>query len=139
MNKVVAVLLADDARFEIRVDRAGPAERFRADRVEPFRLEQELTACAAQPERQPAVSDSLAGLFRTLDRQYASLYPDSRDSQGRVVFPWHRFRPEYVDREFAGAMCDALLRRLHGLPLEQFVRWHRRSEPAWEAVMRLRD
>lgn len=139
MNKVVAVLLADDARFELRVERTGAAERFRADWVEPFRLEQEMTASAARPERQPAVADSLNGLFRTLDRQFAALYPDSRDSQGRVVFPWHRFRPEYVDREFAAAICESLLRRLHGLPVEQFIRWHRRSAPAWRDVLRAGD
>lgn len=139
MNKVVTVLLADDARFELRVERSGAVERFRADRIEPFRLEQELAAAAAQPDRQPAVSDSLNGLFRTLDRQFASMYPDSRDSQGRVVFPWHRFRPEYVDREFAGAIGESLLRRLHGLPVEEFIRWHRRSEPAWREVLRAGD
>lgn len=137
MNKVVAVLVADDARFEIRVDRSGPAERFRADRVDPFRLEQELAGAVTPPDRQPVISDSLSGLFRTLDRQFSTSYPDSRDAQGRVVFPWHRFQPAYVDREFAPAICDSLLRRLHGLPVEQFVRWWRRSEPAWSGVLRL--
>lgn len=136
MNKVVAVLLADDARFEIRVDRSHAAEVFRADRIDPYRLEPELAETSA-PEKRPVVSDSLSGLFRTLDRQLASSYPDSRDSQGRVVFPWHRFQPAYVDREFAPAIGEALLRRVHSLPVEEFVRWWRRSEPAWHGVLRL--
>lgn len=134
------MLVADDARFEIRVDRSGASDRFRADRIEPFRLEQELTAIKpAPPERPPSVSDTLGGLFRTLDRQHASSYPDSRDSQGRVVFPWHRFAPAYVDREFAPAICEALLRRLHGLPVEEFLRWWRRNEPAWQGIMEDRE
>lgn len=136
---MVAVLVAGDARFEIRVDRSGTAERFRADRVDPVRLDQELAEAPgiSPPERRSAVSDTLSGLFRTLDRQFASAYPDSRDSQGRVVFPWHRFQPTYIDREFAAVICDSLLRRIHSLPVEQFVRWWRRSEPAWHGAMRL--